>query len=153
MAQSLVTDLKLDKSTKSITLPSKTLLGDAWETFKPPSTETRTELSTAEKRALLGTYYLSSLNVALYRRGSRPIWTNHHSQCCDCLSRNSEYFSDAVIAVQMETQSILDKALLAMPNLGPDAAFVAPLDMFFNNTSRELKNTIDRASEGIKSSS
>lgn len=61
LAHSLVIDLKLDKSAKAMTLAPRTLLRDAWDTFKYPTVRLRPELSLEEKRALLGYYHQSSM--------------------------------------------------------------------------------------------
>lgn len=61
LAQSLVIDLKLDKCPTAIRLPPRSLLKDAWESFKPPLAKQRTEQSPDDKRALLGVYHTSAL--------------------------------------------------------------------------------------------
>lgn len=66
LAYSLVIDLKLDKSAKAMTLPPRTLLHDAWDTFKYPTVRLRPELSLEEKRALLGYYHQSSMWVPVF---------------------------------------------------------------------------------------
>lgn len=65
LAIGLVIDMRLDRPAGAILAAPRSLLGDAWTSLGKPCAKIKTDQSSQEKRAVLGMYYFSSMQVAI----------------------------------------------------------------------------------------
>jgi hypothetical protein len=70
-------------------------------------------VSNDERRAVLGIFYLASMNFTAFRKVDLLKWTPWHTQCAEALSEAKEYESDVHLVQLVQMQRIMQEAMSA----------------------------------------
>ncbi|WPG99118.1 Hypothetical protein R9X50_00192900 [Acrodontium crateriforme] len=108
MATSMIYDMR--KVTNS--LPHQTLISQLQRLpqfgKKPPSTTN----SMDEKRAFLGCFYLTSVTTHYLGKGQTLHWDSTLQECLEELEKCPEWYGDDVLAHQVRTQLVIERATM-----------------------------------------
>ncbi|KAK2613327.1 hypothetical protein N8I77_000248 [Diaporthe amygdali] len=94
-----------------------------------------------EMRAALGTFYVTSLLSALFRRHNPMTYSSYLTKCCDEIEQAREYDSDSFLVTLVKIQQLLGRAAEIIPH-GDDEASrrvnYAPIHMALTVIRKEL---------------
>jgi hypothetical protein len=127
LAIALTTDLNIDRGTGK---SEKAQMEEAMRAYGVA--RVRKIATNDERRAVLGTYYLSSLTFSSFRKVECLRWTPWLADCADALSEAKEYESDIDLVQLVHMQRIMQESLALETTTAPCQfyanSFLADLD-------------------------
>ncbi|RAH71276.1 fungal specific transcription factor domain-containing protein [Aspergillus aculeatinus CBS 121060] len=103
----LVEDLKLTRPQKSTDLSFKSIVEDA--AHLRDDLPVQPKQTRADRRTLLGVYYITSSLCSLLGKRCKPEYTAHFDDCCSQLLHDQEYPTDALLVQLVRIQKIAMK--------------------------------------------
>ncbi|KAH6648930.1 hypothetical protein BKA67DRAFT_377327 [Truncatella angustata] len=151
----LVGDLGLNRPPLSQTVPVGSCSIANQSNVKIKGFNVRKEHSNAEKRALLGVFYITSVLLptssvwTLFRRTEPPEYTNYMEQCCNDLTEAREYVTDSIVVALVRMQSLIVQIAKAFPHpsLRSHVFPTVPLSLYFSTIQFQLKDILRQVPE------
>ncbi|KAJ5161704.1 hypothetical protein N7492_007096 [Penicillium capsulatum] len=107
LAVSLIIEMRMDRSPQRDTWKTKLRFSSDGDQDEPP--ESQKSWGNAEKRALIGCYYLSSTIALLVQKHSTLPYTPYIEDCCQSLRDSGEYPHDKDMMYLVQLQHIAEK--------------------------------------------
>ncbi|KAJ4368251.1 hypothetical protein N0V83_006607 [Neocucurbitaria cava] len=118
LAMSLTMDLNIDRNTGFC--EKATIVAASKSHGVPQPTKI---ISNDERRAVLGTFYLTSNVFSSFRKVDVLHWSPWLTECADALSREPEYDSDVLLGQLVQSQRIMQEALCTQYDHAPSQFF------------------------------
>jgi hypothetical protein len=134
LAIALTTDLGIDRGPGNCEKAQMETAMRAYGVAQPAKT-----LTNDERRAVLGTFYLTSLIFTSFRKVDVLRWTPWLKECANTLSEAQEYESDSSLLQLVHMQRVMQEAMAIESNRAPCQlyanSFLKDLDLLSSQTA------------------
>ncbi|KAI1655964.1 hypothetical protein F4813DRAFT_365923 [Daldinia decipiens] len=151
LAIAMVGDMGLNRPPDSQTMPSRSIIEET--TILVRGMNIRKEHTHAERRTLLGVFYISSVIRSIFRRTEPMEFTEYVGQCCNELTQAMDCSTDqlAVTLVRMQHLVLQATKIVSENSTNGEAALGVSHVMAMTSIRRQLDDIVNRLPEDQKS--
>ncbi|KAI8957487.1 hypothetical protein F5Y11DRAFT_339569 [Daldinia sp. FL1419] len=151
LALGMIGDMGLNRPPEAQTMPSRRIIEEA--TMKIRGMNIRREHTHAERRVLLGVYYVASVVRSIFRRTEPVEFTEYMYQCCNELFEAMNCPTDQLAVTLVRMQHLVVQATKIMPEKSDNGQTLLGVShvMAMASVRRQLDDIVGQLPEDQKS--